>query len=455
MDAGLELVPEDAYYVEKAGSPRALICAPGDFAHKVVVIAEADSIPEEGPAASAIRSLAADNVTEYEVVERNPQTGQFETRRIVKPGPTGLITTFTRPLPEQMNTRVLTVSVADSPGQTREVLRAHAASVNGDTSSLDNSPFIAMQRWLDIAGVHSVTIPFAEALASMVPTLHVRMRRDFRQMLTVIQTVALLYQQQRPRDKSGRIVACLDDYRQARELLLDVFTAAASGGVTSQVRETVTALRSLYSETKSPATIKALGERLNLGKDTAWHRARRAIDLDYIVNEETRRGQPAKLVPADALPEERPALPTVEELQAFMCGAKDDNDSTVQPGIDFEAQDQSEDAVETPVEEDFQPPFQPELTSDSDSTTGVAASPVERLKGEPAATHTGDDEADRVYGLALAREMGFPALQIQQGVTVFGGEESWRKFTAVARNDRLRQAIDRLEQLDLDANGAN
>src|SRR5206468_614762 len=61
IDAALELFPEEAYYVEKAGSGRALIYSDADFQHRVVVVSEVDSIPEDGPAASAIRSIAADN----------------------------------------------------------------------------------------------------------------------------------------------------------------------------------------------------------------------------------------------------------------------------------------------------------------------------------------------------------------------------------------------------------
>jgi hypothetical protein len=96
------------------------IYATGDFKHRVVIFAEADSIPDEGPAGSAVRALAADNQLVYEVVEKKGE--KYETRRIQKEGPTGLITTSTKKLPHQMNTRVLEVCVNDSPAQTREII---------------------------------------------------------------------------------------------------------------------------------------------------------------------------------------------------------------------------------------------------------------------------------------------------------------------------------------------
>jgi hypothetical protein len=172
----------------------------------------------------------------YDVVVKDIETGNFVTRRITKPGPTGLITTSIRPLKEQMSTRTFTVPISDSPDQTREVMRAHAAKVNGARPRPDVSAFITLQRWLALAGDHEVTVPFSRALAELVPSTHVRMRRDVRQLLTIIQTVALLHQQQRERDAHGRIVATLDDYVIARRLVLSVFTAAASGGVTPLVR---------------------------------------------------------------------------------------------------------------------------------------------------------------------------------------------------------------------------
>jgi hypothetical protein len=456
VDAALVLVPEEAYFVEKAGSARALIYNAEDFANRVVIIAEADSIPEDGPAASAIRSLAADSYMAYDVVEKDPQTGHFVTRHVVKPGPTGLITTFTRPLPEQMNTRVLTCVVIDSPEQTRAVLLAHAASVNGESQLLDTSPFLALQRWIAIAGDQQVTIHFATALANMVPVGHLRMRRDFRQLLTVVQAIAILYQRQRARDAAGRIVATLDDYRMARELLLEIFTAAATGGVTPQVRQTVQALLEFHAKASAPMTVKALGEALGLAKDTTWHRVRRAMELGLINNEETRRFQPAKLVPGDALPEERPALPIVEELYAFVCGMDAESRSTVQPDAAGEWKAKSDGAVENMVEEAVQPEFQPQPAAQPDSDPEDQAPTVERLNQDWRSGHArSSEEADQVYAFALARELGFPILPVTPGVTVSSGEEAWEKCTRMSSSHILKRVIDALETLAATESGGD
>jgi len=51
-------------------------------------------------------------------------------------------------------------------------------------------------------------IPFANVLAELVPSKTVRMRRDFRQLLTSVQAVALLRQCQRRPHRAGEII-CL------------------------------------------------------------------------------------------------------------------------------------------------------------------------------------------------------------------------------------------------------
>jgi hypothetical protein len=184
--------------------------------------------------------------------------------------------------------------------------------MNGAGPSVDFEPLRAMQRWLALAGDDEVAIPFAERLADLVPVDQLRMRRDFRQLLTVIQSIALLHQRQRERDANGRIVATVADYRMARDLLIDVFTATAAGGVTATVRETTTALCEMYKG--QPLTVKNVAGELGLAKNTAHYRINKAIELGFIVNQESRKGQPAQLVPGDPLPDYRPALPDPDEL---------------------------------------------------------------------------------------------------------------------------------------------
>lgn len=326
VDAALELIPPEEVHIEKAGSARALIYSDANFAHKVVLVEEAESIPEDGPAASAVRSLAADNKMAYDVVEKNPMSGRYETRHIEKAGPTGLITTSTRSLGEQMGTRMLEMGVSDAVEQTREVMRAHARKVISRRSkAVDLTQFLALQRWLSLAGKTDVVIPYAEVLADMVPATAVRMRRDFRQLLTSVQTMAFLHQCQREQTPEGWVVASIEDYVMARELLAPIFDTIAVEGVTPAIRETVEAVGE-----GEEVSLTELARRLGIAKSTCAWRVRRAINSGFLVNNEARRGHEAKLTRGAPLPEETTALPDPEEVRrVFECSSvnREDRDT--------------------------------------------------------------------------------------------------------------------------------
>jgi len=313
ISSALALHPEDAYYLLSASSPRALVYSDASFTHRVVVLAEMDSIPADGPAASAIRSIAEDSCLTYETVERNAETEKFITRKIVKAGPTGFITSGVRPLDRQMSTRCLTATVPDDTEQTRAILRAEAAAASGGQPAQGEAnleAFRAAHQWLDQAGEKRVIVPFAAVLADLVPASAVRVRRDFKQLLTCIQTLAFLSQLKRDKTRDGAIVATLDDYRRARRLLEPLFDAITADGVTPAVRETVLAIGDgeEVSETE-------LARRLNAHKSTISYRVRRALRAGWLKNSETRRSYPAKLSRGEPLPSVMSALPDVEKLR--------------------------------------------------------------------------------------------------------------------------------------------
>ncbi|MFQ6027928.1 MAG: hypothetical protein ACE5Q6_10590, partial [Dehalococcoidia bacterium] len=241
VEVTLPLFCQEAFYLVRAASPRALIYNDEQFQHRIVILTEADSLPEDGPAASAVRSLMSDQEMSYEVVEKGKDGGHY-VRKIVKPGPTGLITTSTKPLGQQASTRTITVSIPDTPEQTRLVLHAQADQANQSRVLPDIEPWIALARWLELAGERGVVIPFAHALADLIPARAVRIRRDFPQLLTVIQTITMLHQRLRERDPEGRIIATLDDYAEARWILEEPITGTIHEGLTQAVRQTVEAI---------------------------------------------------------------------------------------------------------------------------------------------------------------------------------------------------------------------
>ena len=216
VNTALVLVPEEAVFKMTASTPKALIYSEEDLRHKTVVMSECDSLLAlEGNAASLVRSIIEDARTDYDVVEKDPETGRNFTRRVSKEGPTGLITTGVHELEFQTSTRMLNVYLSDSPEQTRLILKAEAAIANGRSVAVPAdliAKFLDFQRWLAAQPSSAVIVPFAGILADEIPAGEVRMRRDFKQLLAVIKAIALLNQHHRERDPSGRIVADLVDY---------------------------------------------------------------------------------------------------------------------------------------------------------------------------------------------------------------------------------------------------
>jgi len=148
-----------------------------------------------------IRSLLSEGRLLYEFVEKT-KSG-IRARLIDKPGPTGLITTTTAPkLHPENETRLLSLGVIDTPEQTKAVMRALAA--DDAASTINYSPWHALQAWL-AAGEHQVDVPFARKLADLIPPIAVRLRRDFKLLLTLIRAHALLHRATRGHDNQGRI----------------------------------------------------------------------------------------------------------------------------------------------------------------------------------------------------------------------------------------------------------
>ena len=117
-----------------------------------------------------------------------------------------------------------------------------------------------------------MTIPFAVDLAQHYPAEQVRSRRDFKQLVTLIQASAILHQRQRQRDEAGRIIATEADYRAIHATGRAGFTAVAAEGVTPAVRETVAKVAELTNGAGGRATIggetvsvQELAVALNLG----------------------------------------------------------------------------------------------------------------------------------------------------------------------------------------------
>ena len=324
INSATRFIPEEGMLKLSAMSPKALIHGDDDLRHKVVVLSECDSLAHlEGNAATLIRSIIEESKTNFDVVERDPESGRSFTRRVSKEGPTGLITSGVGGLEFQIGTRVLNDYISDTPEQTRAILHAEAAIASGTASGPDPKragEFIDFQRWLALQPEAIVVVPFASILARVIPAGEVRMRRDFKQMLIVTQTIALLNRRHRASNSAGAIIADFADYGWARTLLLSSFRSIVAGGLTDAVRKTVEAMPE-----EGEVSEAALVQQLGLAKSTIHYRVIRALRGGWLTNLEHRKGYAYRLIRGTPLPEDASPLPTVEKLKELFEQGGDSN----------------------------------------------------------------------------------------------------------------------------------
>lgn len=302
----LRFLPPEAFYTLTSVSERALIYTEEDLRHRMLVLYEADAITKGGTGAYILRSLLSEGEIRHERVNGSA------TQKIMKSGPTGLIvTTCETGLDPELETRLLSLTITDTPEQTKAVFhalaRAHSAPIG---AQIDYDPWHRLQRWLAL-GPCDVVIPYAEQLADRVPPVAIRLRRDFGALLTLIRAHTLLHRASRTCNEAGAIIASVDDYAAVRALVADLFAEGVGATVPVIVRETVNAAAATR---KGEVSLTQLAARLGLDKSVASRRLRQATDLGYLVNRETRSGQPARIALGEPMPEEVQVLPEPHQL---------------------------------------------------------------------------------------------------------------------------------------------
>ena len=308
----VRFLPADAYWSRTAMSDRTLAYSDEDFRHRHLVLYEAAGMTSD-IATYLVRSLLSEGCIEYEVIEKTSEG--MRPRVIEKEGPTGLVTTTTaaRMHPEN-ETRLLSLTVIDTPAQTRAVMLAQADDA-ADHCTVDYKSWHAFQRWL-ASGERRIFVPFAKALAREIPTVAVRLRRDFPMLLTLIRAHTLLHRELRARDEQGRIVATRGDYAAVRELISDLFSEGIGATVSKALRETVETVQRFPKEEVSLAEI---AKALDLDSSSVSRRVKVAISRGYLVNRESGKGKRARIALGDPLPDDAEILPHPDILDGDRC----------------------------------------------------------------------------------------------------------------------------------------
>ena len=316
VESVLKFFPSEAYFALTAMSDRALAYFSESLRHRMLVLYEAAGVTGEH-ATYFIRSLLSEGHIRYSVPQPVPPDGHLETRTIEIEGPTGLlITTTAVKLHAENETRLISMTVEDTPQQTQAIMLAQATGIAG---SVDYQPWYDLQMWLS-NGSLQVVIPFAKALANMIPATSVRLRRDFPALLELIKAHALLHQE-RHEKRAGAVIAELGDYAAVYDLLADYIQQGVEAAVPGHVRALVKAVAEL-GDGRHGAALPALAKYMEVDKSSAMRRARAAQNLGFVKNLEDRRGQPARYVLDNQMPDDVPVLPPPGALAAHIASLR-------------------------------------------------------------------------------------------------------------------------------------
>lgn len=312
IERALEFVSHEATHVLTSMSEKALVYSDENFAHRMIVLYEADSLANKNTAA-LVRSLLSEGRLAHEYTDFD---GGRRAVKLEKDGPTGLITSSAGRIDYELGTRLFSVNVDDGPEATKAILESLARAAEGRATEPDLSEFHALDR-LIACGELGVVIPFAGLISQASDPSATRIRRDFRSVLGLVEAHALLHHSHRERDFHGQVIAELDDYAAVYELVADLLAYSSGRAIPAQIRETVEAVDYLQHEAGVPGEAVRLAEiaaHLGIHRSTVSRRVKGAIKLDLLQEVETQHGGPRQIKVGEPLPEDRGVLPSPDGL---------------------------------------------------------------------------------------------------------------------------------------------
>ena len=150
--------------------------------------------------------------------------GQIVTITIVKNGPVCFMVTTTKAaLHPENETRMLSLEIDDSEEQTRRVLKKLAQTARQEHQARRRASITTgrtSSACCASSAIRTSTVPFADALAALIPPRATRLRRDFPQIIACIKAHALIHCYRRDNNERGELVADLElDYVPVAELI--------------------------------------------------------------------------------------------------------------------------------------------------------------------------------------------------------------------------------------------
>ena len=229
MDAVLAFVPEEQRVQYSAMTGQSLFyMGETDLQHKVLAIVEEAGAQR---ASYALKLLQSEGELTIASTGKDPVTGRHITHEYRVKGPVMIfLTTTAIDIDEELLNRCLVLTVNEERAQTQAIHRVQreAQTIEGLLRRKDRDELLRLHRNAQrLLKPVSVVNPYAPGLTFL--DSQTRTRRDHTKYLTLIRTIALLHQHQRPRQTvqhNGRTIeyieVALDDIAVANRLTAEV-----------------------------------------------------------------------------------------------------------------------------------------------------------------------------------------------------------------------------------------
>jgi DNA primase catalytic core len=332
MEAVLAFLPDEQRVQYSAMTGQSLFyMGEQDLKHKVLAIVE-----EEGAhsASYALKLLQSEGVLTIASTGKDPATGRLLTHQYRVEGPVMIfLTTTAIDLDEEMLNRCLVLSVNEDRAQTQAIHRVQreAQTLEGLLQRRDRSTILAVHRNAQrLLKPVFVANPYAREL-----TFHdsqTRTRRDHMKYLTLIRSIALLHQHQRPRktvEHHGRTVeyieVALADIAVANRLAHEVLGRSLDE-LPPQTRRLLLAVDTMVTaecERQKMARSDYRFSRRDVREATGWGDTQLKIhlhrleEMEYLLAHRGGRGQSFvyELVFARLADSGKPTLPGLIEIE--------------------------------------------------------------------------------------------------------------------------------------------
>jgi DNA primase catalytic core len=292
MDAVLAFFPEEERIKYSAMTGQSLYyLGETNLKHKILAIVEEAGAEK---ASYALKLLQSEGELTIASTGKDPTTGRMETQVYRVEGPVMIMLTTTAiDLDEELQNRCLTLSVDESPEQTAKIhtLQRERRTLAGLVAKAERTELLRVLRNAQrLLTAVEVLNPYAPSLT--FPSGRTRTRRDHEKYLTLIDSIALLHQHQRPKgsyELGGRtleyVPVTLDDIALANELAPEVLGRSLDE-LPPQTRTVLGHIRTLMRAKREKTKGVDTFTRRELHGACGWSFTQLRIHLERLIEQE-------------------------------------------------------------------------------------------------------------------------------------------------------------------------